>query len=397
MATGQLNQHKPNLSVSNVESQPLSSAGEQEKACNESARQRPKMKDKEYVELLEDPLPPVPIKEPITKSTETNFTFEHSTRSLVPSPYPFIGTYDLVGDSATDIPLATKKHSELKRGHSYEDIQTVQSLDTASQRDEPKYDDIITVSTTAAETSMNQPETSSLNEHRYDILCDLSIDIARELDEPESTARAEERHSSQCLQHYYEDVENVNRSQKKYDVLVSGVEVNPLQDSIIQEDANSPNEDQYYSTTRGHKLVPVGKPIRNDHMYEILEDTKTPPRGARRDSRDFLVRSSTMSSRSLERLDPMYDEPFTAAVSNRSNSLSKVNIYCDSLFDDPKYGEKNSREKRSTDRLFDDPSYWSRSEAKKVTERHVSFTVEPWGDNTEGRSSIRAAAFRKTK
>ncbi len=385
-ATGQLNQHE--LTASKLESN-----SESQLSHSENIKSKRDRKEKEFVQLLEDG----PTSEILTESTKTNSkekitNIEHSTVLL---------TSHSAGDNAeAKVTDATPQLSDLKKGHSYEDIE----LDI--DKSEPKYDDVVIVSTAAAETNRNNSADSCLDkEHRYHILCDPNTEDLEELETKEmfrESSKTSQLPSSTSSQHYYEDVNSRSMkkraSQDQYNVLSSGMEPNPFHDSIVQEDINSPNEDQFYSTARGHRLVPVGKPIPNvEHMYEILGSHSSNARHSRREVvyyNDNLVRSFSVASRSLERLDPMYDEPFKGI--NRSNSLPKVNIYdMDSLFDDPKYQGKDSAVKGSKDKLFDDPSYCTRNEARRAAERHVSITVEPQEDKKS--SYYRPAASRKTK
>ena len=171
--------------------------------------------------------------------------------------------------------------------------------------------------------------------------------------------------------HEYEELTKVTDDSKipntpthgRYNVLTTATDINPFQDAIVQEDtAENINEDKYYSITRVHRLVPVGKPINqrnNDALYQALEEPvsqsnyscnqvqprhntfaswTTNPKGG---AEDNLVRSY---SHSLEKLDPMYDEPFK----EEQRSTPQLDIYnVDSLFDDPKYVSKDH-----TDRTF---------------------------------------------
>ncbi len=199
---------------------------------------------------------------------------------------------------------------------------------------EPNYDEVTTVLEQSAHLQANKLLPL---EHKYHVLCDPN----KATDENKSEAR-------NSGDHHYEKVNNVK---DQYNVLKSGMEVNPLQDGVVQEDAKSPNEDKYYSTTRGHRLVPVGKRLNqsdSDHYYEALsrDDTKrydvvqvrhntfTSPANPRDQEKRVAVRSHSTIENNL---DPMYDEPFKTDSAAISGDRS---ISC--LFDDPKYASKGT-------------------------------------------------------
>ena len=147
-------------------------------------------------------------------------------------------------------------------------------------------------------------------------------------------------------------------SEDRYNVLDSGMELNPIQKGIIQEDVNTPNEDNYYSTARGHKLImPIRKRLSQNvgnHLYEALSEEGTNLKSNTNNydqiqlrhntftsqtkfekQKTAVVRSQSAVGRTEEILDPMYDEPFVKEPANDISSKS--------LFDDPKYAYKDDR------------------------------------------------------
>ncbi len=349
----------------------------------------------------------VPVSHPITKIHEqmTSISTEQNITPIVHST-----THELVNTIATDILVKRPQPSKLRRVHSYEEIQMPESEREAIQEDEPKYDDILSV------TEMKQ---QAVSDPRYHILCDPNEPDEKERNQ-QSTIKSRNvsgeetiplTRTAQRQEPFYEEVADTvsaeQTDQGRYNVLTTAMD---NQDAVVQADTTEDlNDEKYYSTTRLHRLVPVGKPIgrltNNDNLYQILDSQKSHRDLKEYDqvqlrhmsacdlerSTDNISRSHSTTGRSLERLDPMYDEPFKP---QRARSLSKVDIYdMDRLFDDPKYGTKRSALQRSTDKLFDDPHYTTQTEAK---ERHVSFTVQY--ESLEGKKcSSRAAALRKTK
>ena len=151
-----------------------------------------------------------------------------------------------------------------------------------------------------------------------------------------------------------------------YNVLANPVDSNPLQIGVVQAELpmESSMEDKDYSTAHVHRLVPVGKMNESrvdEHLYQELDEGNTgqarlaSPKGDPTFNRHNTFTSSTSIidrkgrssgqlvrtySESVERLDPMYDEPYLVKAQQTSaDSTARVkNIYdLDSLFDDPKY------------------------------------------------------------
>ncbi len=219
---------------------------------------------------------------------------------------------------------------------------------------EPNYEDLATL-----EQTMHSQQITAI--HDYHVLCDTN---KSEQEQKKIKGISESNHE-------YEEVTKVTDDSKqadtpthgRYNVLTTATDINLLQDAVIQEDtAENMNQDKYYSITRVHRLVPVGKPINqrnNDALYQALEEpvsqsnyscNQVQPRhntftswtnNPKGEAEDNLVRSY---SHSLEKLDPMYDEPFK----EEQRSTPQLDIYnADSLFDDPKYASKDH-----TDRTF---------------------------------------------
>lgn len=335
----------------------------------------------------------VPVSHPIITTIHEQMTSISTEQNITPIVHST--THELVNTIATDTLVKCPQPSKLRKVHSYEEIQmTESSKREAIQEDEPKYDDILSV------TEMKQQAVNVPGDPRYHILCDPNEPDEKEHNQ-QSTIKSRSvsgeakiplTRTAQRVEPFYEEVADTvsaeQTDQGRYNVLTTAMD---NQDAVVQADTTENlNDEKYYSTTRVHRLVPVGKPIgrltNNDNLYQILDSQKSHRDLKEYDqvqlrhmsacdlerSTDNISRSHSTTGRSLERLDPMYDEPFKP---QRAKSLSKVvDIYdMDRLFDDPKYGTKRSAIQRSTDKLFDDPHYTTQTEAK---ERLVSFTVQ---------------------
>ncbi len=405
LATGQLNQQE--LITSALSTEKVSYREEVELKKNYT--------DMETIAIEQQV---VPVSHPLPKIHEqmTSISTEQNTTMFVHST-----THDLVNTIATDTLVKCPQPSKLKKVPSYEEIQMTESQKEILQVDEPKYDDILG----ATEVKQQTVSVPADGDPRYYILCDPNEpDEEGHSQQPTirsgnvlGEAKMQLTRTAQSHEHFYEEVADTvsaeqteNTSQGRYNVLATAMD---NQDAVVQEDTTEHlNDEKYYSTTRVHRLVPVGKPIERltnkDNLYQILDsqkphweydqvqlqhNTATSACNFER-STDNLSRSHSTTGRSFEKLDPMYDEPFKP---QRSSSLSKVDIYdMDCLFDDPKYGTKRSAIKRSTDQLFDEPGYTTHTEAKELSKRHVSFTAQY--ESLQGKKcSSRAAALRKTK
>ena len=341
--------------------------------------------------------------------------------------------------------------SKLKKTPSYEEVRRAQETkQREDKKGSPMYDDVLT--TLEVSVHLQKKAACSPEEHRYHVLCDPNEEqrtkdiLTSHHYENKDIKKVEESspvvHTPQRRKHEYEEITDVSTEgkpertdpdspQDRYNVLSNQLDMAPFQSGIVQEDpAESPIEDKYYSTARVHRLVPVGKPIgslTSDHLYQAL-DERDPRKRRRPGSKDYehvqtrhntftttscaspacprsnenLMRTYSSTAQSLEKLDPMYDEPYKPQ--QRSGSLTRVDIYnADSLFDDPKYGTKSS----TAGKVFDDPTYASRTAAvqqdsqtgSQATERHVSFSVETKtgvGEESLEKSGAKQAVVRKT-
>ena len=192
-----------------------------------------------------------------------------------------------------------------------------------------------------------------------------------------------------------------------YNVLANPVDNNPLQIGVVKAELpmESSMEDKYYSTAQVHRLVPVGKMTESsvdEHLYQELDEGKTGqarlafPKGDPTFNRHNTFTSSTSMidrrgpssgqlvrtySESVERFDPMYDEPYLVKAQQTSaDSTARVkNKYdLDSLFDDPKCAKDIKASP-----FFDDPKYVTGKSQqqgvvpaeKGVSPRHISMNA----------------------
>lgn len=194
-----------------------------------------------------------------------------------------------------------------------------------------------------------------------------------------------------------------------YNVLANPIDSNPLQIGVVQSELpmESSMEDKYYSTAQVHRLVPIGKATEsrvNEHLYQELDEAKVgrgrlaSPKGDPAFNRHNTFTSSSASmidrkgpaadqlvrtySESVERLDPMYDEPYLVKAQTTSADTTKgvKDIYnLDTLFDDPKYAKDIKASP-----FFDDPKYAKNTSShqqgtvpadKRVSQRHVSMNA----------------------
>ena len=453
LATGQLSQQETEL-ISSIPKDYSMSTSKNMSREEISKHYINKKAENAYLEMRDDhkPLVPTPVHasppdEDISRSNEqtTSLSTDCKNSSLLNS-----------NTSAklltTDGP-PTDSHaqpSELKRTHSNELGRNAQEASRQEEeRESPAYDDVVT--TLEKGVHLQRQAACGSEDPRYHILCDPNEEQKTEDQEREDKKGAKEGgiphkgspavHTPQPRKHEYEEILNVPTDSKKvstqahtledrYNVLSNQLERNPTQSGVVQEEpVENPTEDDCYSTARVHRLVPVGKPIGplvTDHLYQALDQQKQ--RGRQPGSKDYdnvgirhntfssssansgsqrsnvhenLMRTYSSTAQSLEKLDPMYDEPFKPQQM-RSNSLTRVDIYnVDSLFDDPKYGIKPSSR-----RVFDDPTYSSQAAARQksqagsqATERHVSFSADTKTGVREDsieKSEPRSAVMRKT-
>ena len=418
--------------------------------------------DNVYLELREENKPRIPMLPPvhapppdkdILKSDEptASFSTDCKNSSLVSSnkSAKLLTTEGPPSDSHA-------QPSKVKRTHSNEEVKCAQENSQREEeaKDSPTYNDVVT--TLEKGVHLQKQADCGPKEPRYHVLCDPNEEQGTEdsvtphcYDKKAKTGtKGEIPHKGgpavqtpQPRKHEYEEILNVPTDSKqvstqaqtledRYNVLSNQLETNQLQSGVIQEEpVDNPTEDDCYSTARVHRLVPVGKPIGplvTDHLYQALDQQKQ--RGCQPGSKDYdnvgirhntfssssansgsqrshvhenLMRTYSSTAQSLEKLDPMYDEPFKPQQM-RSSSLTRVDIYnVDSLFDDPKYGTKPSSR-----RVFDDPTYSSQAAARQksqagsqATERHVSFSADTKTGVREDsieKSVPRSAAMRKT-
>ena len=457
LATGQLSQHEAAMSSVptdySISITKNLSAEETPKSCLN------KKTENEYQETGDANKPRAPILTPVHASpsdTDVSSSHEQITSLSTDCKNSSLLNSNKSEKLLTIVgppPDSQAQSSDLKRTHPFEEVRRTQTTSRQEEeRDNPAYDDV--VATLERSIHLRRQAACGPEEPRYHVLCDPNeeqetedlliphryekIDI-KEGEIPQKGSPAIQ--APQPRKHEYEEIPDVPTDSKqvstqaqtledRYNVLSNQLETNQLQSGVVQEEpVENPTEDDCYSTARVHRLVPVGKPIGplvTDHLYQALDQQKQ--RGQRPGSKDYdivgtrhntftgssansgsqrsnvhenLMRTYSSTAQSLEKLDPMYDEPFKPQQM-RSSSLTRVDIYnVDSLFDDPKYGTKPSSR-----RVFDDPTYYSREADRQnsqigsqATERQVSFSADTKTGVREDsieKSEPRSAVMRKT-